>query len=246
MLFGSGEGVSRLQRCHFLRWKPWLLNSLRLFCRTSAFPRPPRPLAKRLPPPRISRTSTPIVPKGQWPTPELASSRPHHGASNCALHLGTSIFSTPRRVSGATRRAGHPGLPQPSLSTHCLHPCPPRTGSRSGASIADCPPGSGAARSGERGPSSRTLTSGGPARPQPPGCHGEVGAGWAAGQGGAPAVRCLATRGTMAQAGPPLPSVGLAPRAQGPARRGGAGPAGRLGYRPGRWAAARDVAEGLQ
>lgn len=238
---GAGEGVSRLQRCHFLRWKPWLLNSLRLFCRTSAFPRTPSP-------PRQTVASSSNKPHFNADCPQGPAADPGAGLLQATprrvqlrpppRHIHP--FSTPPaehrvpRAQGTGTPGSHKAQPFHALST----PVPTTHWKPLGASIADCPPGSGAAQAESGGQACMRSRRGPCARPPTPGCHGEVGAGWAAGRGGAPAVGAWLREDNNKQVRPSL-RWGSRPAPRVPHGGGGAGPAGRLGYRPGRWAAAR-------
>lgn len=196
---GAGEGVSRLQRCHFLRWKPWLLNSLRLFCRTSAFPRPPSP-------PRQTVASSSNKPHFNADCPQGPVADPGAGLLQATprrvqlrpppRHIHPFSTPPPGGVSGATR-AGHrhPGLPQSpafprTVYTRAHHALEAARGfdRRLPAGVGRCP-------GGERGPSMHTLTSGALRAPPNPGLPrrggGRVGS-WA---GRGACSRCLATRG---------------------------------------------------
>ena len=242
MLFGSGGGCLPSTTLPLSPLETLVIKLTSTFLQNLCLPAPQ-------PPSRISRTSTPIVPKGQWPTPELASSRPHHGASSCALHLGTSILFPPpppprRSVGCHARRAQTPQAPaKPSLSTHCLHSCPPRTESRPGLRSPTARRGRALPRRRARANHARAHVGGPAGAPHPRAAPERWGQGGQLGGGGGGAVGAWLRednnkqiRSSLRWGSRPSPRA-LRPwsRAEGAARD----QRGRLGYRPGRWAAAR-------
>lgn len=192
---GAGEGVPRLQRCHFLRWEPWSLNSLRLFCRTSAFPPPRQTVASFSNKPHFNAN----CPQGPVANPEagLLQATPRRvQLRRPPRHIHP--FSTPPGGASGATRAGHrhPRLPQSpafprTVYTRAHHALEAAQGfdRRLPAGVGRCP-------GGERGPTMHARTSGAPRAPPTPGLPrrggGRVGS-WAGGRKGG--SRCLATRG---------------------------------------------------